>query len=68
MEKIHMQLSIWDDPNKRLASQYGNITYREWCERESARIGPGAFVNGSDLLVCLCREVPRALSYKTRVW
>lgn len=57
MEKKHMQLSVWDNPNNKLQSQYGFITYQAWCEKEAARIGADAFVLGSDALVCLCREV-----------
>jgi hypothetical protein len=57
MEKKHMQLSVWDNPSNKLQSQYGFITYKEWCEREAARIGADAFLNGSDSLICLCREV-----------
>lgn len=36
-----------DDPGKKLESQFGNTTYRKWCELEAERIrskGKKAFV------------------------
>lgn len=31
-------ITTWSRPNEMLQSQYGNVTYREWCELEKARM------------------------------
>ena len=31
-------LAIWGEPNSTLQSQFGNVTYRRWCELESERM------------------------------
>jgi hypothetical protein len=31
-------VTVFDDPKTIVESQYGKITYREWCERERDRI------------------------------
>lgn len=31
-------LTTWGGPQSVLASQYGNVTYREWCEKEVVRM------------------------------
>lgn len=31
-------LTHWSSPTETLNSQYGNLTYQEWCEREVQRI------------------------------
>jgi hypothetical protein len=31
-------LTIWDKPNDQLNTQYGRITYLDWCEREASRL------------------------------
>ena len=31
-------LTHWSSPDEIIASGYGKITYREWCDREQARI------------------------------
>jgi hypothetical protein len=32
------QLTEWGDPEKRIESQYGEVTYGEWCELEIDRL------------------------------
>jgi hypothetical protein len=31
-------ITTWGDPKTWVESQYGNITYEQWCEKEIARI------------------------------
>lgn len=31
-------ITIWDNPNSMLLSQYGNTTYLRWCELEVKRM------------------------------
>ena len=33
------QITEWSDAQEIIKSGYGEITYREWCEREKERIG-----------------------------
>lgn len=56
-KKKKKQLTMWDNPTSRLNSQYGNIGYLDWCQREAERIGKGALVEKrDDGLVCLMTE------------
>ena len=32
------QVTRWGDPHKHIDSEYGDITYRQWSERECKRI------------------------------
>jgi len=32
------QITQWLDPHKIIDSEYGNVTYKEWCELERKRI------------------------------
>jgi hypothetical protein len=32
------QVSVWDWPFTVLPTQYGTLTYREWCEKEIQRL------------------------------
>jgi hypothetical protein len=41
-------VTVWEDPKNRLESQWGTITYQEWCIKESRRMNN----NGGDTLVC----------------
>jgi len=31
-------ITVWGDPKSMLQSQYGNVTYREWCLCEVVRM------------------------------
>ena len=31
-------VTVWDHPNSRIDSQYGDISYRQWCEKEVERM------------------------------
>jgi len=35
------QITEYADPGETFTSQYGTVTYREWCEKELARINAG---------------------------
>ena len=30
-------ITVWETPNTMLQSQYGNVTYLDWCEKEVVR-------------------------------
>ena len=32
-------ITVWEMPNDKMTSQWGKITFREWCEFESKRVG-----------------------------
>lgn len=56
MKQTTKHISIWGDPNSKLPSQYGNVTYREWCQQEAQRInksGGSAFVEELNGEVCV---------------
>jgi hypothetical protein len=36
--KNDKRLTEWSQPSEILNSQYGKVTYREWCDKECARI------------------------------
>ena len=46
------ELTHWTNPDAMIDSQYGNITYRKWCEKEQERIN----VTGAKLKI-ITREV-----------
>ena len=31
-------ITVWGEPKSMLQSQYGNVTFREWCDREVVRM------------------------------
>lgn len=41
-------VTVWEESTKRLESQWGTITYLDWCIKESRRMNK----NGGDTLVC----------------
>ena len=44
IERLH-RITQWGDPSAKIASGYGRISEKEWCERECARlIGKGDHV------------------------
>ena len=53
------QMTLWTRPDEVLKSQYGTVTYREWCEREVQRIvttgGHARLVERPDGFVALFR-------------
>jgi|APIni6443716594_1056825.scaffolds.fasta_scaffold338698_2 hypothetical protein len=51
-------LTLLEEPKGMLDSQYGRITYEEWCKRETARIranGGQAVLARRDGKVCVAR-------------
>lgn len=34
-------ITVWGNPNEKLKSQYGNVTYLEWCTKEVERMRAG---------------------------
>jgi hypothetical protein len=54
---MEIQISIWNVPSEQFPSQYGFVTFHDWCVAEAKRIGNGAFIkrNTEAYLVCLCR-------------
>jgi hypothetical protein len=51
-------LTTWGEPKSTLQSQYGNTTYREWCEKEVVRMranGGQAVVVEMDGMVAVAR-------------
>ena len=52
-------MTLWTRPDEVLKSQYGKVTYREWCEREIQRIastgGNARLVERPDGYVALFR-------------
>ena len=38
------QITEFDSPGKKMNTEYGNITYAEWLEKERKRIGGWTFV------------------------
>ena len=51
--------SIWSPANEFLKSEYGNVTYLVWCQREAQRVGEMGrklyiWTNGSN--VCLHKK------------
>jgi hypothetical protein len=45
---MHRAVTVWTDPNEKLLSQWGLITYADWCLNESRRMN----ACGGDVLVC----------------
>lgn len=45
---MNKALTIWEPSNSKIISQWGEITYEDWCIKESARMN----ANGGDTLVC----------------
>ena len=41
------QITQWVDPAGHIDSQYGEISYQEWCEREVKRISPKCMIKES---------------------
>jgi len=40
MSKVSVKMiTVWGDPTELMDSQYGWVSYREWCMRERMRIG-----------------------------
>lgn len=33
------RITTWVESDKKISSEYGDITYLEWCQREVLRIG-----------------------------
>jgi hypothetical protein len=51
-------ITTWGEPKDMLQSQYGNTTYREWCEKEVVRMranGGQAIVVEMDGIVAVAR-------------
>lgn len=52
-------LTEWSSPNEIINSQYGKVTYREWCQKERDRInvrGDGVMiVERADGFIALSR-------------
>ena len=51
-------ITTWGEAKSRLQSQYGNTTYREWCEKEVVRMcanGQQAIVVEMDGMVAVAR-------------
>lgn len=52
------EITILSEPLSMLVSQWGRITYQDWCERECARMnknGGNAIVKTKKGLVCISR-------------
>ena len=49
-------ITYFGNPNEFLKSQYGRITFGDWCKLEAVRIGQGAFVETDDKgRVAICK-------------
>ena len=62
---MDIEISIWNVPSEQFPSQYGFVTFHDWCVAEAKRIGNGAFIKQTETLVCLCR--PAAVGLIPRV-
>ena len=38
MEHTKKPITRWCNPDEKISTQWGYITYRQWCEKEVARI------------------------------
>ena len=43
-------ISVWGNPDTKLNTQFGLVSYREWCERDAERIRGG----GGQAIVLSC--------------
>jgi hypothetical protein len=55
---MDIEISIWNVSSEQFPSQYGFVTFHDWCVAETKRIGHGAFIKERGYLICVCRPVP----------
>lgn len=50
------EVTVWGRPEERLNSEYGIVTYQEWCEKECVRVGDGTTISTDENgLICVTR-------------
>jgi hypothetical protein len=45
---MNRAVTVWEEPGNELLSQWGKITYAEWCQLESKRMNS----QGANTIVC----------------